>query len=165
MVLSLGYIPEQYKSKSKEEMIAYEAMVCVSMVLAPALIILLFARVPLTKKNFREFFFIQCYAQAPLSFVIGLLLLLLKTLNYDFKAMDAENYVPVMNNINGWKDAIMGVVYGVGAWMAVIEYIVIRKHTNCTSGRAILIIVLSFFLFGFAMLASGGIGYLMLNHL
>ncbi len=114
LVVIPGYLMNQHynpelplvKIGTSEQNIFLYALLILCPVLSPAIVLTAFQRREFERNTFKEFFYTQCYLQAPVMAVIIASYSLMYYGHYDFNAVDQPNYVYIFNSVNGWKDVM-----------------------------------------------------------
>ena len=138
----------------------YIAVIFISFLLTPAGLIHILNKNKFERDSFKESFYVQCYLQSPMSFLLILWLGLMKYWRYSFNASDNKDYIPIVNSINGWKDLLVIPLIGVLFFYAFIEVKLIMK-TGKSVGDAIGLLLLSCVIVFFLMLVAGGVSYIL----
>ena len=148
----IGPRPENY--------ILFITMTLVSFLITPVFLAHVFEKKKIDRESFKESFYVQCYLQTPVGFIIMICLGIMKTMKYNFKALDQDNYMPLLNTVNGWKDWLLIPLCLSFCYLAFIEIKMMRQQGKSLS-RAILILILSLFVVGFVMILTGSLGYIL----
>ena len=149
-----------YLTAKPENYLFYIAITCVSILLTPALLIHALQRKKFDRESFKESFYVQCYIQAPVSFLLILLIGTMKYNHFNFDAFDQDSYIPFFNKMNGWKDIFLVPFAGLFLFLAFLEIKLIMK-TGRSVSTAIGLVVLCLFIVGFVMIAAAGLSYVL----
>ncbi len=148
----IGAKPENY--------ILFVTMTLVSFLITPIFLMHAFEKKKINRESFKEAFYIQCYLQTPIGFVIMICVGIMKTIKYNFDALQQDGYTPLFNTINGAKDWLLIPLCLSFCYLAFVEVKMMRQQGRSLS-QAILIIILSLLGVGFVMLVTGWIGYIL----